>query len=625
MSEVFTTSYLRANIIAWLPVEKEDTVLYIGDRQDVIAEKLSEMSEHISCIPWDREVSVSGNYDYIINIGAAPLEATRVFAGCLTEKGKLILAAENAYGLKYLAGAKEISSREYFGGVEGLPQSEGCTREAIEAILQEAGFAWQQFYYPFPDYQFAMSIYSDEYLPKQGELIDQVGNFDMERLVLFDEAKAADMMIARGKFKEFSNAYLVVAGKEEAKCLFNAAGETISYVKFSNDRGKVHNIRTYITKSADGRWHLRKLPDGEEAIEQIANLKKTEEVLKRLYADSRFSINDCSKQGTGAELAFLQGHTLEEELDGLLNEGKQEQAMDKMFEVFQEIRSCKDMAVFQKTEDFVKVFGDAKLPEGLMAVPAGDIDMIMPNILAGEDGRWTIIDYEWSFHFPIPVNFIIYRAIHYYADTTAKRRTLDAKLLYEKAQITEREQLAYEKMEEAFQRYVLDGHKPLRQLYRETGRPAYHISSVLHVVDDLERRRALQLYFDRGSGFSEADTVFYRSKALDGTYHLDIPVDADVQKLRIDPGSQACTIELERLSFQNSSQKVMDFISNGHKMGENMYLFDTEDPNLLLEQLPAGDKRLFLDVRIESMSLAAAEWIAPKIDTKYKLKKMLKK
>ncbi len=56
-----------------------------------------------------------------------------------------------------------------------------------------------------------------------------------------------------------------------------------------------------------------------------------------------------------------------------------------------------------------------------------------------------------------------------------------------------------------------------------------------------------------------------------------------------------------------------------------MYLFDTDDPNILLTKLPAGPKTLFLDMRIESMSLAAAEWIAPKIDAKYKLKKILKK
>ena len=70
---------------------------------------------------------------------------------------------------------------------------------------------------------------------------------------------------------------------------------------------------------------------------------------------------------------------------------------------------------------------------------------------------------------------------------------------------------------------------------------------------------------------------------------------------------------------------MFDFISNGHKMAGNLYLFDTDDPNILLEALPRENRTLLLDLRIDSMSLTAAEWIAPKIDTKYRLKKMLKK
>ncbi len=54
-------------------------------------------------------------------------------------------------------------------------------------------------------------------------------------------------------------------------------------------------------------------------------------------------------------------------------------------------------------------------------------------------------------------------------------------------------------------------------------------------------------------------------------------------------------------------------------------MFDTDDPNILLEQLPAGEKTLQIDMRIDSMNLAAAEWIALKIDAKYRLKKILKK
>ena len=236
-----------------------------------------------------------------------------------------------------------------------------------------------------------MSIYSDAYLPRQGELIDQIGNFDTERMVLFDETRAADALIARNRFRDFSNAYLAIAGKSEAHGFVNEKNETISYVKFSNDRSTAYNIRTYITKDENGAFHLVKTADSPEAKDHIANLSKTAEKLEELYADSRFSINnctlyDCSKEPchTGmpesAEFAFLQGTTMEEELDRYLERGEYEKAAEQIGEVLDEIRMEKRCSEFQMTEEFKQVFGIQELPKGLKALEVSDIDLIMPII-----------------------------------------------------------------------------------------------------------------------------------------------------------------------------------------------------------------------------------------------------
>lgn len=622
---VFTESYLRGNIVAWLPIQKKDSVCYIGDGRDVVAGRLRELSDCVACVPGEDEIPSGSRFDYIISLCYVSGKGMQTCFDHLKETGAFILAAENAYGLKYFAGAKEVGSMKYFGAVEAVEGSVAYTGEELEEALEAAGFASQQFYYPFPDCYFAMSIYSDDYLPKQGELIDQIGNFEAERLVLFDESRAFDALVTRGKFREFSNSYLVVAGKKDFQGMINERGEQISFVKFSNDRGEAHNIRTLITKSKDGAFHLLKMADSEKSLPHIEHMKKTYQALLELYADAGFEINAYTEREYGAEFEFLSGYTMEEALDQYIKQGEYEKAVEKMFAVFDEIRACKNKKEFQATQEFQEVFGAQELPVGLLAADVCDIDLIMPNILVGEDGKWTVIDYEWSFHFPAPLNFIVYRNIRYYADTTAARRALNPQSLYKRAGISGQELAAYEKMEEAFQSYVLNGHTPMRQRYKESGKPAYHVSSVLHVIDELERRRALQIYFDRGSGFCEADVRTYHSKALDGTYHLEIPVKDSVRQVRIDPGSQACTVQIDRLAWKGRNDGMLPFLCNGHKMSGNTYLFDTDDPNILLEQLPAGEKTLQIDMRIDSMNLAAAEWIALKIDAKYRLKKILKK
>ncbi len=623
--DIFTESHLRANSIAWLPVRQTDSVCYLGKDTDVIAEKLRLLTQNTDCIEHAKELFGQKTYDYLICMGA-DLESELAFFGkALAADGRLVLGVENAYGMKYLAGTKEIASGAYFSSVEGLKEAGGYTKEEICALLRQEGFSEIRFYYPFPDYRFAMSIYSDDYLPKQGELIDQIGNFDSERMVLFDEANAMDAAIARGKFTEFSNSYLVVAGKEKARPLTDERGETISFVKFSNDRGAAHNIRTYITTSANQTKHLRKTADTQAAKSHIQRLVQTAQKLTKLYEGSGFLVNACKAYEGGVELEFLHGHTMEEELDRWIERGEYDLAAEKFLAVLKEIASVSGKETFYMTEEFRNVFGDVTLPQGLLAAPVSDIDLIMPNVLVLKDNQKTIIDYEWTFYFPVPVNFMLYRNIRYYADTTAARRVLDPAALYEKLGISKEELEAYASMEESFQQYVLGSHTPMRRLYQQAGKPAYHVSSILHVIDRLERVRALQVYFDRGSGFREEDTATYHSKALDGTYRLEVPVSGEVSGLRIDPGSQACTVEIRRLAWKGQKESVLSFVSNGHKMAGSMYLFDTDDPNILLTDLPAVEKILQIDLRIDSMSLAAAEWIAPKIDAKYKLKKILKR
>ena len=70
-----------------------------------------------------------------------------------------------------------------------------------------------QFYYPYPDYKFPSVIYSDECLPKEGELNDNRRNIDRDRYVFFNELSAYNTLIAEGLFQEFSNSFLLIASE----------------------------------------------------------------------------------------------------------------------------------------------------------------------------------------------------------------------------------------------------------------------------------------------------------------------------------------------------------------------------------------------------------------------------
>ena len=53
--------------------------------------------------------------------------------------------------------------------------------------MKECGVEKYHFYYPYPDYKFPTTIFSDKHLPKKGELSNNLRNYDMDRMLLFDE------------------------------------------------------------------------------------------------------------------------------------------------------------------------------------------------------------------------------------------------------------------------------------------------------------------------------------------------------------------------------------------------------------------------------------------------------
>lgn len=126
--------------------------------------------------------------------------------------GKLIIAIENKYGIKYWAGAREDHTGNIMDGImgySGVKRVKTFSKEGLEALLKEAGFSNLQFYYPLPDYKLPTEIYSQKRLPKEYPFKYNTPNYDRDRYSFFDEGKAMDELIREGKFEMFANSYLV--------------------------------------------------------------------------------------------------------------------------------------------------------------------------------------------------------------------------------------------------------------------------------------------------------------------------------------------------------------------------------------------------------------------------------
>ena len=124
---------------------------------------------------------------------------------------------------------------------------------------------------------------------------------------------------------------------------------------------------------------------------------------------------------------------------------------------------------FQMTADFRDIFGEPDLPAGLPAAKNADIDLIFQNILE-QDGLWHVIDYEWTFPFPIPIKYILYRAIFFYAHQNEFRKSrLFNEDTFVRFGISPRERECFDQMEASFQAAIGRGYVPLRDVMRTSG------------------------------------------------------------------------------------------------------------------------------------------------------------
>lgn len=620
-------SHIRENIISWLPFTGEEKVLEIGSGCGAVTGALCRRAKKVTCIELSRkrslinawrhrdcgnltilmgnfqeiESSLTEQYDYITLIGVFEygenyinsetpfVDFLKTVAGHLKPDGKIILAIENRFGLKYWAGCAEDHFGTLFEGLEGYPSSKGVktfTKKELSGILEKAGGLKASWYYPFPDYKLPMTIYSDRRLPQRGELNRTETNFDRLRLQLFQESPVYDSLLDNDLFPQFSNSFLLLIGKEDTQ------PQTV-YVKFSNERDRKFSLRTEICEAGRYARFVNKVPESSEAEAHIRNLENIERELISLYEKEGIELNNCRLEKKEARLEYLEGTTLEERLDSLLEKGEIQRLEELFFFYLKKIRNIHNRNIFSKTPEFVNVFGDAELKSGLRCGGISNIDVVPANILI-EQARVVVLDYEWTFRFPVPCNFILYRMIHYYLESDGKRRGLKKLGFYEKAGISREELPVYAEMEKCFQSYILGSHVPLLSLYGEVSPGKVEILPYYEKIRAANAERRLQVFYDRGNNFREEDSAVYPMGKQGLSLEIEIP--DGVRRLRLDPGEAAGGLMLRRLCYEDGSRAV--YSSNGFPMGGRSYYFGAGDPQFILEKIPSGKKRLSIELEV---------------------------
>lgn len=376
----------------------------------------------------------------------------------LGDDGVLVYAGPNRYGIKYFAGAKEDRLHKYFAGIEGYSGERDVasfSKKELQGMFSVAGFLQTDFYYPHPDYRLPVTVYSDKRLPSVGELKQEMANYDDDRMALFDEGNAFDGVITEGMYPFFANSYLVQATKSRRRL------ETPDYARFAVDRKPGFAVKTEIDKDqvcksavySEGRAHIRRIG---EAWKKLSDQYAAAITFNRVMEQTDQKIS----------LQYLEGEAVSSQINRLLVGQETDQAYELLDQMMTLLVSAEQTA-FVLTEEFKQVFGDtaaeklAKSGLHFQSLKYSDIDLVPQNVLRTQSG-YQVIDYEWTFDFPIPVEYIVYRGLWMTATENDRYEAFGMDRLMARFRIDRKKQEIFDEMERGFQSYVCGGKPPLR-------------------------------------------------------------------------------------------------------------------------------------------------------------------
>ena len=248
---LYQLSSSRKNIVSVINIDKNQNVLEIGSGMGAITGALAEKANYVDCIDLSKKRSYAnayrnqkysnitihvGNfediildkkYDIVVVIGVLEYAGSFLnskepymqflsnISNLLNDNGKVYIAIENKFGLKYFAGCNEDHLGRPFVGIEGYSDKKVRTFSYSEiSELLNINFKDIYFYFPFPDYKLPSVIYSEDYLPNETASIASYLNYDADRLLLFDEEKVYKNIKTLEDWKMFSNSFLIEAVKK---------------------------------------------------------------------------------------------------------------------------------------------------------------------------------------------------------------------------------------------------------------------------------------------------------------------------------------------------------------------------------------------------------------------------
>lgn len=501
--------HLRKNILNWYDFKPGSSALEIGCGLGAITSVLCEKCEDVTAVELSKrratatllrcrekenleiivgnlnDIEFEKKFDYITLIGVLEYQGSftdsehpycdflKKIKGLLKKGGKLLIAIENQYGLKYWCGALEDHTGIPFEGMNQYTITQKGVRTfskaALEKLVKDSGFQNTYFYYPMPDYKLPTVIYSERYLPKDENMQNLQCYYIPDRSTLVaDEKGMYRDIIENGVFEFFANSFLV-------ECSDSDEIGKITFASLGSERQEAYRIATRFTDS--GKVEKIALTDACEK-RHLRQIVENERVLKK----SEIKVWESAWKGNKLVSDYANAPLLEDELVEAWHSRNIQQAYEMFDLVYEEILKSSEEISWE--QNILYTLGLQIEPDQDAYGPIlkiGYLDMIFRNAFYIE-GKAYWFDQEWVLE-AVPAKFVLCRAFAqlYYAYPEFEQ-FCSMEMLLERFEITAAYS-AFQKLERMFVELIFDEKQWIESRVFRGGDRAACMASIRRILE----------------------------------------------------------------------------------------------------------------------------------------------
>lgn len=404
------------NIIKWYKISKNQEV-YLLSCEDNFEKILKQ--EGIKIIKEDKnkykDDSNCKKFDYIIIYGFEKflnLDLKVLIENNLKDKGKIIIIGLNDYAINNWSKYKKEDNNCGILKLENKTQNSQI--RIIKSKLEECNVNNINTFYVFPNYENAELIMNEKLDIKDSYIEKYIPDLKEGEIKVFNEQKVIKLIIKNNKqmLEFFTNAYFIEASKKDID-------NDIMYVSYNNVRKPKYRLITIIKEDV-----VEKLPENEEAVEHINNIKDN---IKKF--NSKIELLDYEENGKICSKLVKNEKTLDEIIS------EKYENINVVADMLNDFKKILMIDAVEYNDNIVKNLpNEIKKYKDLLVdlhyLENAFWDMIPKNCFY-INNKYVFFDQEWKEKY-LPVEFILYRSI---VNSYELIRHININDLYEKMKI----------------------------------------------------------------------------------------------------------------------------------------------------------------------------------------------